>query len=235
MGKNLEIMTKAVILAAGVGSRFNSPKPKSLSQLNVTTTVLNHQIKCLSSRIGLENIWIVVGYKKNIIQKKFPKLNFVHNPKYLSTNTSKSLLLALEKIDDDVLCLAGDIYFDEEVLDLILSSNHSACIVDKKECGNEEMKYDLSDNGFIRKLSKVLKYPEGEAIGIDLIKKDDLDLFREELKFLDDKDYFSKGLENLIRQKKLKLLPIYIGNLFCMEFDYPHEFEKIKQFLKRNH
>ena len=48
----------------------------------------------------------------------FPTLNFVFNDKYQTTNTAKSLLLALQKINDDVICVAGDLYFDEDVLDL---------------------------------------------------------------------------------------------------------------------
>ena len=225
-------MTKAVILAAGVGSRFNSPKPKSLSQLNVTTTVLNHQIKCLSSRIGLENIWIVVGYKKNIIQKKFPKLNFVHNPKYLSTNTSKSLLLALEKIDDDVLCMVGDVYFDEQILDLLFNTEESSCLVNKNQCGDEEMKYNLDHEGFINEISKSVKSYQGEALGIEVIKRKNLNSLKNELRKIKDSDYISKALENLIKKKIMKLKPVFVGKLFCQEFDSQNDFDSIKKYFQ---
>ena len=222
-----------MILAAGIGSRFKSNIPKSLSQLNDQLTVLAYQINSLTKRIGTENILIVVGYKKNLIEKKFPKITCIHNKNYFSTNTSKSLLLALEKIDDDVLCLAGDVYFDEEILDLMLEKKQTSCLVDNKKCGAEEMKYYVDQNGFIEELSKVVKNPQGEALGMDLILKKDLDLFRSELKNLNDQDYFSKGLENLIKNKKISLLPVNVGTLFCQEFDYPTDFEKIKKYLEK--
>ena len=51
-----------------------------------------------------KDIMIVVGYKKKIIMKKFPNCLFVCNDLYDKTNTSKSLLCAMEKIqNEDVL------------------------------------------------------------------------------------------------------------------------------------
>jgi choline kinase len=37
-----------------------------------------------------------VGYRKEQIIKRFPELTFVYNPDFEITNTSKSLMLALQ-------------------------------------------------------------------------------------------------------------------------------------------
>ncbi len=222
---------KVVILAAGMGNRFASNLPKALNKGTNEKTILDLEIEKLSKRFGINNILVVVGYKKEHILKLFPTLNFVFNDKYQTTNTAKSLLLALQKINDDVICVAGDLYFDEDVLDLFLNTKYSASLVDKKNCGSEDVKYNLDSEGFIRNISKSVKNPVGEALGIFFIKKDDPKVLKKELNHLTNNDYFSKGLENLIGKGKLKLVPVYVGNLFCQEFDNKAEFKTIVKFV----
>jgi len=186
---------KGIILAAGMGTRLNAGIPKPLSKITDEKSILDFQVSNLSKIVGSDNIVIVVGYMKELIVKKFPNLNFVYNKDFKNTNTSKSLLLALEKIDDDVIWMNGDIYFEEGILELLLNENHSCCLVDNKKCGDEEIKYSLNQDGFIKELSKSVAIPKGEALGINLIKKKDLDNFRNELDFVDDIDYFEKALD----------------------------------------
>lgn len=222
---------KAIILAAGIGSRLDSDLPKVLSKVINEKTILDFQIEKISKKFGINNILVVIGYKKEHILEKFPTLNFVFNDKYQTTNTAKSLLLALQKINDDIICVAGDLYFDEAVLDLISNTKHSAALVDKKICESEDIKYNLDSRGYIRNLSKSVKNPTGKALGIFLIKKDDLKEIKKELNHLNDNDYFSKGLENLIGKGKLKVVPVYVGNLFCKEFDFKDELKNIIKFV----
>ena len=223
---------KAVILAAGIGSRFRTDAPKPLSNLNDELTVLDHQIKSISKRIGIKNIFLVVGYKKKLIIEKFPHLNFVYNSSYRSTNTSKSLLLALDKIDDDVLCMVGDVYFDEQILDLLFNTEESSCLVNKNQCGDEEMKYNLDHEGFINEISKSVKSYQGEALGIEVIKRKKLNALKNELRKIKDSDHISKALENLIKKKIIKLKPVFVGKLFCQEFDSQNDFGSIKKYFQ---
>ena len=51
---------KAVILAAGIGSRLGKPYPKSLAELSTGETIMERQITALSNYIGSDNIIIVV-------------------------------------------------------------------------------------------------------------------------------------------------------------------------------
>jgi choline kinase len=224
---------KAIILCAGLGTRLKSQVPKSLSPLKNEKTIIDYQIEYLSKRIGMENIILVVGHKKELFIKKFPKISFIENKNYSTTNTSKSLLVGLNKLSEDVIWLNGDIYFDEKVLDLLLKNTNSCSLVNKNDCGSEEVKYSLDESGNIKNLSKEVSPSKGESLGINLIKKNELDNFRLELTKVNDSDYFEKALENLIVNNKLVLKPVYIGNLFCKEIDFPQDLEKVKNYLSQ--
>jgi choline kinase len=226
---------KAVILAAGMGTRLGSLIPKPLTSIQNEKTIMDLQIEKLLMKNEIQNIFLVVGYKKEIIMEKFPDLLFVYNNAYARTNTAKSLLTALTKINDDVLWMNGDVYFDEEILNQILESTDSACLVNKSECNAEEIKYNLNPEGYIKNISKTAEPFEGEALGINLIRKKDLEIFRSELKKVAVTDYFEKALENLTVADKIKLKPIDVGSLFCREIDFEQDLLAVQKYhLSKN-
>jgi len=104
-------------------------------------------------------------------------------------------------------------------------------LVNKNNCGPEEIKYSLDDSGNIKNLSKEVNLSKGESLGINLIKKNNLDVFRRELEKVNDSDYFEKALEKLISDNKLILKPVFVGNLFCKEIDFPEDLEEVKNYL----
>ena len=225
---------KAVILAAGMGTRLGSLIPKPLTSLVNEKTILDYQIQKLVQKPQINNIFLVVGYKKEIIMEKFPDLLFVYNNAYARTNTAKSLLAALNKIEDDVIWMNGDVFFDAEILDSLMESKGSACLVDRKKCGAEEIKYKLNGNGFIHQLSKSVKNAQGEALGINVIRRRDLKKFRDELVKVSENDYFEKALENLTMTKKLKVAAIDVGPHFCREIDFEEDLAEVQSYLKNN-
>jgi len=140
--------------------------------------------------------------------------------------------LALNKIDDDVIWLASDVFFDDKILDLIIQSKQSCVLVDEKKCGEEEVKYDLDDNGYIKHLSKSLNDKHnGEALGVYLIKKNYLEVVREELANLGENDYAVTGFEKLIAKNKIHLVPVYVGNLFSQDVDFQTDLDYVKKHL----
>ena len=226
---------EAVILAAGMGTRLGSLIPKPLTSIQNEKTIMDLQVDSLTKKNEIHNIFLVVGYKKEIIMEKFPDLLFVYNSAYARTNTAKSLLTALDKINDDVLWMNGDVYFEKEILDLMFGSTESACLVNKSECNSEEIKYDLTPEGYIKNISKTVEFSHGEALGINMIRKNDLDIFRSELKKVEDTDYFEKALENLTVAGKIKLKPIDVGNLFCREIDFEQDLLAVQEYhLNKN-
>lgn len=224
-------MLKAVILAAGMGTRLGNLIPKPLTPLKDEKTILDFQVEKLSNKIGINNIIVVVGYKKEFIMERYPELTYIYNSEYVRTNTAKSLLKALKKVDEDTIWLNGDVFFDEDVLNLLVNSSNSACLVDNKKCAEEEIKYTIDNLGNIHELSKQVKGASGEAVGINIIKKEDLNAFINELEKVSNNDYFEKALENLTLTKKIKLKPINLGRFFVKEIDFPEDLEEVKKIV----
>lgn len=225
---------KAVILAAGMGTRFGTLIPKPLTSLKNEKTILDFQLEKLADKIGINSIYVVVGYKKEIIMEAYPELIFIYNEAYAQTNTAKSLLAGLKKVDDDVIWLNGDVYFEKDILELLTESKNSACIVDTKKCGDEEIKYSIDSDGNIKELSKEVRNASGEAVGINLIKKNDLGIFIEELEKVDKKDYFEKALENLVQAGKIILKPINLEKLYCKEIDFEEDLKAVQKYLNQS-
>ena len=65
---------RAIILAAGVGSRLGNPFPKSLSLLPGGERILGRQIR-IYRELGIKEITVVVGFKKELIMEEFPQVN----------------------------------------------------------------------------------------------------------------------------------------------------------------
>ena len=124
-------MKKAVILAAGMGSRiqaFTINKPKCLIKVK-GKEILERQIEVYSSA-GINQIIVVTGYLANKI--KSPKIIKIHNDDYQSTNMLYSLMCAKEFLNEDLIVSYGDIVFKEEVLHKLINSQADATVVSDK-------------------------------------------------------------------------------------------------------
>ena len=164
---------KIIILAAGIGSRLGNPFPKPLTILKSGTSIMQQQVDNLTSFFSLDDIAIVVGFKKDLIMESFPDVSYIYNPSFDQTNTSKSLLRGLKKFrDSSILWLNGDVVFDPQLLTLLIphiENNQSFVSVNNEEVGDEEVKYTLDSEGYINEISKVVANGLGEAIGINFI------------------------------------------------------------------
>ena len=214
---------KVIILAAGIGSRLGKPHPKPLTPLKDDKTILAHQVEGLKNYVNKEDIFVVVGYKKNMIMEAFPDLSYIDNDSYNATNTSKSLLIALNQFaDEDILWLNGDIVFDHRVIGRLLEYGKSCMAVNTAQVGDEEVKYKTNEMGHVIEISKEVNNPKGESVGIHNIPANEIPILIKYLSDCNDQDYFEKGLELAI-QDGLKVTPIDISDLNCIEVDFPED------------
>tara|TARA_Y100001960_G_C14697415_1_gene839725 strand:+ start:264 stop:935 length:672 start_codon:yes stop_codon:yes gene_type:complete len=222
---------KAIILAAGKGTRLGMPHPKCLTTLKTGETILGRQIQALSKHISKKNITIVVGFQKESIMKLFPECNFICNSNYDKTNTSKSLLCALsQEQKTDIIWMNGDVVFDAKILQPLLDSKNSCMLVNTESVSDEEVKYSLNKNGTIKRVSKEIKDGIGEAVGINKILKKDIKVFVRALEQCERDDYFEKAIETIIEQKT-EVYPINILSNFCIEVDFKDDLDLINQKL----
>ncbi len=221
-----------VILAAGVGARLGLSVPKGLLVLPSGETILARQVRIMKAA-RIQDIVVVVGFKKETVKEALSGVRFAFNPRFADTNTAKSLLCGLKGIDDDVLWANGDVVFDEELVPMIVSRKHSSILVNAAECGEEEVKYIADDDGNVKQISKQLPGAQGEALGMNLIKRESLGKFVEALSRSDDHDYFERAVQDVIDQGVVfKRLPV--SGHKCIEVDFEEDWERAKEMFGRN-
>jgi choline kinase len=228
------IIIKAIILAAGIGSRLGKNLPKAMVKVDKKTTILDSQLDNLKKIVNVEDINIVVGFKKDLIEENYPYLSFVYNKDYSKTNTSKSLLLALYEVKDyDILWLNGDVVFESKILKLIQNTSENIVCVNNTEVSGEEVKYTVDNEGYIKNISKSVENGLGEAVGINFIKKEDVNQLISCLIACEKTDYFEKGIEFAI-EKGVKFIPIDIKDKFCTEVDFEEDLKKARNFVEKD-
>ena len=223
-----------IILSAGMGTRLNKDIPKSLTLLKNGESILERQIKSLIDYVDKKNITIVVGYKNNMIQEKYPNYHLVYNKNFKTTNTAKSLLCAInsKEIQSDIIWLNGDVVFDPKILKYIFESKKSSMLVNSESVGEEEVKYSIKKDGTIDKVSKHVKNALGEAVGINKIISCHVKEFKAQLEQCEDTDYFERGIELLINNS-VNIHPINISKYFCCEIDTPDDLDFVNRNLKK--
>lgn len=222
---------KVVILAAGRGKRFRALHlPKPLTCLSNGQSILQTQLHTISKFLSLDDVLIVVGYHKEKIMEQFPDLLYVYSPNFAQENTSKSLLRALRKIDDDVLWMNGDVVFHPSVLEAIINFRKTSMIVNVAQVGDEEVRYRTDANGKILEVSKTVSQPQGEALGINFFSRQDLPILKQNLDKCADNDYFERGIELSIADG-VDVWSIPVKFHLCAEVDFPEDLEKANKIL----
>ena len=225
---------KIIILAAGIGSRLGNPFPKPLTPLSDGKSIMHRQLSAISKHFDINDVSIVVGFKKDLIMERFPDVSYVYNPFFDRTNTSKSLLRALKKHKNkSVLWLNGDVVFDDKLFDVLkddILANNSFISVNTSRVADEEVKYTLKD-GYVHKLSKEVKNGLGEAVGINFISSKDIEAFVAKLEACEQQDYFEKGLELAIHEEGVKIKALDISEYNCIEVDFKEDLENAKNLF----
>ena len=226
---------KIIILAAGIGSRLGNPLPKPLTTLKSGQTIMQQQIGNLTRFFDADSINIVVGFKKDLIMESFPDMTYIYNQVFDQTNTSKSLLKALKKNHrEPVLWLNGDVVFDAEIIRSLMPlivANRSFVCVNNQEVAEEEVKYTLDSNGFIKELSKKVKDGVGEAVGINFVSSKDINTLIARLEECADNDYFERGIELAIEKDGLEVTAFDISTFRCMEIDFKEDLDNANKLF----
>ena len=132
---------KAVILAAGQGTRLGEDVPKCLIKIR-GRTILERQVELLKS-IGVGDIIAVIGKRGVWTQsyhdyvKAINEVDVVVNPRSMETQSPYSLLLGMGDTEDTLIVIDGDLVFERNTLEVISSSeNKSIVLVKWNETGS---------------------------------------------------------------------------------------------------
>ncbi len=214
----------SVILAAGMGTRLGLPEPKPLTEIREAWTILDQQLNNLDQAFGNSfSLALVTGHMAERFDFLAKTAQLVVNPRYAETNTSKSLLQALESIPPGpVLWMNGDVVFSEKVLPLcedLVDSDTSFIVVNEADTADEEVKYVLNEAGQISRIGKQLDGARGEAVGINFVSSEHRDALTEALRQVGDQDYFEAAIQMIIDEGKASFEPVVIALEEAIEVD----------------
>ena len=227
---------QVIILAAGMGTRLGRPHPKPLTVLSTGQSIMAQQFERVRDAFGeAARVTVVVGFKMDLVMEAFPDALFVYNEVYSETNTSKSLLKGLRStVDGGVIWLNGDVVFDQGILESVskyVSADESFVCVNTATVAEEEVKYTVDADGYIKELSKQVVGGLGEAVGINFISSADKPKLLERLKECGDQDYFERGLELAIAGDGVQIRPVDISEHNAVEVDTGEDLDRANAML----
>ena len=212
---------------------------KSMVEIWDGTPLIYYQIKMLESA-GIDDILITTGHMsdklKNYVNTEFSNIHitYAHNPDYLDTNYIYSMYLALDRLNEDIILLHGDLYFEESILNDVINSNTSCVVVDstlplpekdfKAEIGNERIKKIAT---YINNSNCVSCQPLYKLNGGDWnVWKESIHEFCDEGKI---DVYAEEALNNVLNEVILK--PLDVKGRLCMEVDTIYDLQLLKSKL----
>ena len=248
---------KALILAAGRGKRLIKTMhdlPKPLIDIN-GTSLIQRQINLLRKK-GITEIFVIRGFKPEKFHLEY--VSYIEDKQYDKHDQLGSLMAADSQLSEDVLITFGDILFDENILEQILSSSSNfAVAVDLNWTKSYEKRSDnpielagkvMIKDGRIEKFSENLPVEKdgcliGEFLGIIKLRNISTVILQKHLqqlrkihkgKFHDAKSFELAKLTDFLQdlvESKVEIDPIFVDGKWC-EIDTPKDLELArKQFL----
>lgn len=238
------IINKAVIVAAGLSSRLyplTIKKPKVMLEIN-GKEILKRSIDILKMS-GVEEIAIIVGYKKDMIIDSIGKdVTYIFNPFYKHCNNMGSLWFARHFIrDDNFIYLHGDIIYHEDILRINLqhflkNNNDIELVTDFNKTDKEAMKVKANSDNYLIESDKSIPLDEanGEWIGVAFINSETQDIFNyiEQILFEDDLNHYDTYAFTKMAKEGYKIFCSSTHNLPWVEIDYVEDYEKAKEIFR---
>lgn len=159
-----------IILAAGAGTRLHPITlryPKTLFSLTRDRTVLEYMVESIRATDPKAEIVVVVGFQKELIERRIKSVIWVHNPFYAVTNSIASLWFARDFLDQEVTILNGDIVMSRALMSDIVTQHTEKPFVLMDSSILRDGDYNiLADNDRVVVMSKALSGYSGEYAGV---------------------------------------------------------------------
>jgi len=229
---------KAIIMAAGIGKRLhalNINKPKCLIKIG-STTLIRRSVNLLVSK-GISDITVVVGYKSDLIHNELNNdVTYFENPDFHTTNSIKSLWYAKDLLEDDVLLLNGDLYYEHDILDYAINqTNPVVMLADSTRIDNADYRFGFSGNQ-INRFGKHLSNQEtdGEYIGIVRIDQSFIKTFKQALEEMIISGKSNVWWEDVLYSFIEKNIPIHyfdVAGTFWSEVDTLQDYNYLQNWI----
>lgn len=233
---------KALILNSGLGSRMGvltSEHPKCMTEISSKETILSRQLKMIADA-GINDVVITTGYYDGVLVNYCNDLDlsldytFVKNPKYDKTNYIYSIYCAREYLDDDIILMHGDLVFENEVFDKILSSPISCMAVSSTlPLPEKDFKAQVKD-GKVIKVGVDIFNDAMEAQALYFIKRDDWQIWLDKIVEFCEVGNTGVYAENALNELNgaVNISALDVQNMLCAEVDNPEDLAIVSSKLK---
>lgn len=164
------------IILLSASPHKNSGVYRPTIEFNDGQTLLYKQLHIIEQSFPNADTLVVLGHEPEEIYKNpyFNNVRFIENQNYLSTNTIKSVALALRATHSKAyLIIHGDILFNDKAIHL--AGNQSELVVTNNEINNDKIGVIISENKIVN-IGYGLEQQWGQ---IAYIKEKELDIFKE--------------------------------------------------------
>jgi choline kinase len=240
-----------MVLAAGAGRRLGpltEDLPKTLLQIDGERSILDLTIANLK-QVGIDDIVVVTGFAAERVDERRPelerrygvKLELVWNEKAEIWNNAYSLWCAREAFSEGVLLVNGDTVHPASVEERLLAARGEDIVIaiddDLERLNAESMKVQLSEEGFLQRITKQMPVAEGrgEYIGLTLIEPAAAEPLAEALEATFERDpqlYYEDGFQEFVdRGGTVATAPI--GHVEWVEVDDDDDLGKARELACR--
>lgn len=236
---------KVLILNSGLGTRMGvltSEHPKCMTEISVTETILSHQLKQIAAA-GITEVVMTTGYYDSVLVNYCNSLDlplhitFVKNPVYDKTNYIYSIYCAKEYLDDDIILMHGDLVFENEVFDKVVSSETSCMTVSSTlELPEKDFKAVIKD-GEVQKVGTDLFTDALAAQPLYKLKRDDWKKWLDNIVAFcesDDEEKHKVYAENALNELNgaCNIAALDVQNMLCSEIDNPEDLAVVSARLE---
>ena len=229
---------KAILMAAGMGTRISQKtnQPKSLLKVG-NTSIIKHTVEMLQ-RNNIDVI-IILGFKSHLIIEELKGLNvkFYINPFFRVTNSIASLWFAREELKDneDIIFANADVYWEEDILELLKDNSKDVIMLGDKS------RVEVGDYFFKCKNDKIIDYGKEldvnnrtcEYVGMAKISKDFMPEFVQNLDYLIKDEDYNLWWENILYSLSDKK-DIHVKDVegkFWGEVDTIEDYDRILNYI----
>ena len=233
---------KALILNSGLGHRMGvltSEHPKCMTEISSHETILSRQLQMLFDA-GIKDVVITTGYFDAVLVSYCNSLDlpirytFIKNPIYDQTNYIYSIYCARDYLDDDVILMHGDLVFENEVFDQVLSSPVSCMTVSSTlPLPEKDFKAVIKDDKVIR-VGVEFFNDAMAAQPLYKLLKDDWKIWLDKIVDFCENDKVKVYAENALNELDgaVNIHTLDVANMLCAEIDNPEDLAVVSSKLK---
>jgi len=233
---------KAIIMAAGVGSRLlniSNGRPKCLITAG-KETLISRMVRLLRQR-NVKDITVITGYMSHLVRQDLGnKVRYFDNPFYHVTNSIASLWLARELLTEDIILMNADLFLEDAILDVTLSQTKEAVMLsDSTRIETADFRFGVDGNRILKTGNKLTNdETDCEYVGVVRIDANFIRPFKNRLEYLLAKGDFNNWWEGVLYsfiEEGVDIFHTDIKGTFWTEVDNSTDYQRLISWLSKKY